>query len=176
MSATVQIHVADASVSFPSNSAKFALFRNTSAVSIDVTKSAVTETVATGGYLYLTLTANTNEVSCVRTDSAATAVDVVLIYGFDEETVNLLQYIRTIGVTGGKLGFLGATPIVRRVGASGAAVTATSTDGTAAAAAADIAALAAEAEKIGDDARAAIVLVNELRATLVAFGLHKGAA
>lgn len=74
-----------------------------------------------------------------------------------------------IGQTGEKLAFLGATPIVQRVGAAQAAVTATSTngtaaaaipgaltstDGTAAAAAADLAALAAEAEKIGDDVRA----------------------
>lgn len=82
----------------------------------------------------------------------------------------------SVGTSGGKLGFLGATPIVQRVGAAGAAVTATSTDGTAAAAAADLAALAAEAEKIGDDVRAVIALANELRATLVAFGIHKGAA
>ena len=82
----------------------------------------------------------------------------------------------SVGTTGGKLAFNGATPIVQRVGAAGAAVTATSTNGVAADAAADLAALAAEAEKIGDDARAAVVLVNELRATLVALGLHKGAA
>lgn len=74
-----------------------------------------------------------------------------------------------IGQTGEKLGFLGATPVVQRVGAVQAVVTATSTNGvaaaaipgaltstngTAAAAAADLAALAAEAEKIGDDVRA----------------------
>lgn len=82
----------------------------------------------------------------------------------------------SIGQTGEKLGVLGATPIVQRVGAAQAAVTATSTNGVAAAAAADLAALAAEAEKIGDDARAAVVLVNELRAALVAFGWIKGAA
>lgn len=184
MSATVQIHVADASVSFPSNSAKFALFRNTSAVSIDVTKSAVTETVATGGYLYLTLTANTNEVSCVRTDSAATAVDVVLIYGFDEETINLLQYIRTIGVTGGKLGFLGATPIVQRVGAAGAAVGAPTYAAPEAGelntgdAGSDtvIASLRTQLIALAADVATHRTLANELRATLVAFGLHKGAA
>lgn len=81
-----------------------------------------------------------------------------------------------IGQTGEKLAFLGAAPIVQRVGAAQAAVTATSTNGVAAAASADLAALAAEAEKIGDDTRAAVVLVNELRAALVAFGIIKGAA
>jgi hypothetical protein len=81
-----------------------------------------------------------------------------------------------IGLTGEKIGFAGATPVVQVVGAAQAAVTATSTNGVAAAAAADLAALAAEAEKIGDDARAAVVLVNALRAALVSLGLIKGAA
>lgn len=75
-----------------------------------------------------------------------------------------------------KLAFHGATPTIQTVGAAQAAVTATSTDGTAAAASASLANLAAEAEKIGDDVRATIVLVNALRAALVEKGLIKGAA
>jgi hypothetical protein len=73
--------------------------------------------------------------------------------------------------------FFGATPIsTQPASAAQAAVTATSTNGVAAAASADLAALAAEAEKIGDDARAAIVLVNRIRLDLVSWGLIKGAA
>jgi hypothetical protein len=73
------------------------------------------------------------------------------------------------------LGFFGANPILRPSGATQAAVTATSVDGVAAAAA-DLNALKAEAEKIGDDVRASIVLVNKLRTDLVALGLIKGGA
>lgn len=60
--------------------------------------------------------------------------------------------------------------------AAQAAVVATSTNGVAAAASADLAALAAEAEKIGDDARAAVVLVNALRGALISKGIITGAA
>ena len=59
-----------------------------------------------------------------------------------------------------KVGFLGATPIVQRSGAAGAAVAAIS-GGEA----------PTEAEH-----NAVVALVNELRATLVAYGLHKGSA
>ena len=159
MKATIQARVGGASVSFPPASATFALFRNTSAVSVDVTVGGVTETVATGGTLFGPLTAYTSEVSCVRTDADPALVDVTLTYGFDEETISLLREIRTVGKTGGRLGFLGATPIVRRVGAAGAAVTG-----------------AAGANPTQAEYATVVALVNELRATLVAFGLHKGAA
>ncbi len=76
--------------------------------------------------------------------------------------------------TGDKVGFHGSTPVAQRAGSAQAAVTNVSTNGTAAAAA-DLAALKAEAELIGDDARANTVLLNELRAALVAKGLIKGA-
>lgn len=79
-------------------------------------------------------------------------------------------------VAGSLIAFHGATPVAQPAGATQAAVTATSTDGTAAAASADLAALAAECEKIGDDARAAIVLLNVIRTVLVNNGLMKGAA
>jgi peptidoglycan hydrolase CwlO-like protein len=74
-----------------------------------------------------------------------------------------------------KIGAFGVTPVVQPASANQAAVTATSTNGTAGAAA-DLTALKAEAEKIGDDVRAAIVLLNELRTALVNLGLIKGAA
>jgi hypothetical protein len=81
-----------------------------------------------------------------------------------------------IGNTVNKLlGFFGKAPVARPSGAAQAAVTATSTNGTAAAAA-DLNALKAEAELIGDDVRAAIVLTNKLRADLVELGLIKGGA
>lgn len=72
-----------------------------------------------------------------------------------------------------KVGFHGKTPVVQSSGAAQAAVVATSTDGTASGAA-DLAALKTEAEKIGDDARAAIALVNALRQALVDHGLIAG--
>jgi len=75
-----------------------------------------------------------------------------------------------------KIGLYGVTPVVQPSGAAQAEVTATSTNGTAAAASASLANLAAEAEKIGDDARAAIVLLNKLRTDLIALGIIKGAA
>jgi hypothetical protein len=81
-----------------------------------------------------------------------------------------------LGQTGEKVALFGAAPVVQPVGATQAAVTATSTNGTAGAASADLAALAAEAEKIGDDVRATIILVNKLRTDLIALGLIKGAA
>ena len=77
----------------------------------------------------------------------------------------------SVGTSGGKLGLLGATPIVQRVGAAGAAVTATAIEGAAGE-------NPTQAEYATAVARinALTTLVNELRATLVAFGLHKGAA
>lgn len=70
-----------------------------------------------------------------------------------------------VGATGEKVGFCGATPVVKRVGAAGAAVATTGASnstpyGFTSAAQAD----------------AIVTLVNELRATLVALGLHKGSA
>lgn len=55
----------------------------------------------------------------------------------------------SVGVTSEKLGFLGATPIVRRASANQAAAT---------------------------DTASAITLANELRTTLINFGLITGAA
>lgn len=184
MKSAQQIHVGGTSVAFPSASATFALFRNTSAVSIDVTVAAVTETVATGGTLFLSLTAYTSEVSCVRTDADPALVDVTLTYGFDEETISLLKEMRAVGKTGGKLGFLGATPIVQRVGAAGAAVGAPTYAAPEAGelntgdAGSDtvIASLRTQLIALAADVATHRTLANELRATLVAFGLHKGAA
>jgi hypothetical protein len=73
-----------------------------------------------------------------------------------------------------KVGFHGKEPVIQSSGADLAAVEATSTDGTASASA-ELAALAAETEKIGDDARAAIALVNALRTALVDHGIIAGA-
>ena len=77
----------------------------------------------------------------------------------------------SVGTTGSKLAFLGATPIVQRVGAAGAAVTATAIEGAAGA-------NPTQAEYATAVARinALTTLVIELQATLVAYGLHKGAA
>lgn len=77
-----------------------------------------------------------------------------------------------------KVGFHGVTPIVQRSGANGTALT-DSTGGSVA-----DATLAAVGATNGGDVSAAInanfaktaELVNELRATLVAYGLHKGSA
>lgn len=80
-----------------------------------------------------------------------------------------------VGNTGDKIAFAGATPVVRPVGAAQAAVVASSTDATMAGAA-NLAAVQVEGEKIGDDVRACIVLVNKLRTDLIALGLIKGAA
>lgn len=69
-----------------------------------------------------------------------------------------------IGDTGEKLGVLGATPIVQRASAAGAAVATTA---------------ATNSSPYGfseAQANAIVALVNECRATLVAFGLHKGSA
>lgn len=69
-----------------------------------------------------------------------------------------------IGATGEKLAFLGSTPVVQRVGAAGAAVATTA---------------ATSSTPFGfseAQANAIVALVNELRATMVALGLHKGSA
>jgi len=69
-----------------------------------------------------------------------------------------------IGTTGEKVGFLGATPIVQRVGAAQAAVATTA---------------ATDSDPFGyteAQANAIIALLNEIRAALVAVGIIKGAA
>lgn len=76
-----------------------------------------------------------------------------------------------IGATGEKLAFLGAAPIVRRVGAAGAAVSAVAIEGAAGANPTQ-----AEYALAVAQINALTALANELRATLVAFGIHKGAA
>lgn len=83
-----------------------------------------------------------------------------------------------IGDSSEKLGLLGATPIVQRTGAAGIALT-DSTGGTAADA--TLAAIGATnsgdvSGDINNNFAKIAELVNELRATLVAFGLHSGAA
>lgn len=83
-----------------------------------------------------------------------------------------------IGNTGEKLGFLGATPIVQRASANGAALT-DSTGGTAADA--TLAAIGATnsgdvSGDINNNFAKIAELVNELRTTVVNFGLHKGSA
>jgi len=70
-----------------------------------------------------------------------------------------------VGLTGEKLGFLGATPIVQRAGAAQAAVVTTSATNSSPYGFAT----AAQADAI-------VTLVNELRAALVANGLIKGSA
>lgn len=90
-----------------------------------------------------------------------------------KELPNQSDGIQIATATTEKVSFHGSTPVAQRSGSDQAAVTATSTDGTAAAAA-DLAELKTESEKIGDDVRATIVLVNELRAALVQKGLIKG--
>lgn len=69
-----------------------------------------------------------------------------------------------IGQTGEKLAFLGATPIVQRVGAAQAAVATTAATSTTPFG-------YAEAQ-----ANAIVTLLNEIRAALVAVGIIKGAA
>lgn len=69
-----------------------------------------------------------------------------------------------IGQTGEKLGFLGAAPIVQRVGAAQAAVATTAATSTTPFG-------YAEAQ-----ANAIVTLLNEIRAALVAVGIIKGAA
>ena len=80
-----------------------------------------------------------------------------------------------IGDTGEKLGFLGATPIVRRASANGAALT-DSTGGSVSDS--TLAAISGSGADAGINANFAKIaeLVNELRTTLVNFGLHKGSA
>lgn len=82
-----------------------------------------------------------------------------------------------------KLGFWNAAPVVQPAGAAQAEVTAASTNGTIAgltfsaqATQAECEALRNACETVGDDVRAAIVLVNALRTALVDAGIIKGAA
>ena len=85
---------------------------------------------------------------------------------------------QVVGATGEKLAFLGATPVVQRVGAAQTAIT-DSTGGSTA-----NATMAAVGATNGSDVSATInanfakmaVLVNELRANQVALGLIKGSA
>lgn len=76
-----------------------------------------------------------------------------------------------LGSAGEKVGLLGAAPIVQRVGAAGAAVSAVALTGAAGANPTQ-----AEYATVIAQVNALSVLANEMRATLVAFGLHKGAA
>lgn len=76
-----------------------------------------------------------------------------------------------VGATGEKLAFLGAAPVVQRVGAAGAAAPAGAIAGAAGANPTQAEYAAAVAQ-----INALTTLANELRATLVALGLHKGAA
>jgi hypothetical protein len=76
-----------------------------------------------------------------------------------------------VGQTGDKVAFLGATPIVQRTGAAGAAAPAGAIAGAAGANPTQ-----AEYADAVAQINALTTLTNELRATLVAFGLHKGAA
>lgn len=77
----------------------------------------------------------------------------------------------SVGTSGGKLAFNGATPIVKRVGAAGAAIPAVALTGAAGANPTQ-----AEYATVVARLNQATTLVNELQATLVALGLHKGAA
>lgn len=67
--------------------------------------------------------------------------------------------------TADKISFFGKTPIVQRSGSAGAAVTTTASQTT-----------TPYGYSTSAQADAIVTLVNELRATLVAFGLHKGSA
>lgn len=127
---------------------------------------------------------NAGSVAYTLADLATSAADALKLSKAADDTLAEGVDIALGTTTGTKIGtataqklaFHNSTPVIQRAGAAQGSVTATSTDGTAAAASADLAALAAEAEKIGDDVRATIVLANELRAALVEKGLIKGAA
>lgn len=83
----------------------------------------------------------------------------------------------TLGATTSDLiSFYGVTPIVQRVGAAGAAITDAS-GGTGAATNGVLTITATYNSSIIANALATIIAqTNELRATLVAYGLHSGAA
>jgi hypothetical protein len=83
----------------------------------------------------------------------------------------------TLGATTSDLiSFYGKTPIVQRTGAAGAAITDAS-GGTAAATNGVLTLTASYNSAILANALATIIAqTNELRATLVAYGLHSGAA
>ena len=83
----------------------------------------------------------------------------------------------TLGsTTADKISFYGLTPIVQRTGAAGAAITDAS-GGTAAATNGVLTITAAFNSAILANAFATVIAqTNELRATLVAYGLHSGAA
>lgn len=91
-------------------------------------------------------------------------------------TYTVRAIAREAGVDGQHVLVEPISPIVVVVGATltdapAAYANATSTNGVAAAASASIADLAAEAEKIGDDARAALAGVTALRTALITAGL-----
>ena len=83
----------------------------------------------------------------------------------------------TLGATtADKISFYGLTPIVQRTGAAGAAITDAS-GGTAAATNGVLTITGAFNSAILANAFATVIAqTNELRATLVAYGLHSGAA
>ena len=83
----------------------------------------------------------------------------------------------TLGATTSDLiSFYGVTPIVQRVGAAGAAIT-DAPGGTAAATNGVLTITGTFNSAILANAFATVIAqTNELRATLVAYGLHKGAA
>lgn len=66
-----------------------------------------------------------------------------------------------------KISFYGLTPIVQRTGSAGAKVTTTS---------AITCSIGGWGYDTATQANAIVTLVNELRATLIAYGLHTGAA
>lgn len=109
----------------------------------------------TNSYLKFVTTNNSEQVVVGQHLAITNAKNVVLATGTGTQ----------IGTAASqKLGFLGATPIVQRVGAAQDAVATTAATSTTPFG-------YAEAQ-----ANAIVTLVNELRAALVAFGLIKGAA
>ena len=88
-----------------------------------------------------------------------------------------------IGVTGGKIGFNGATPVVQPAGADQAAVTLGNNNGEIGGLSisnpptqAEVQALRDACEELADDVRALSTLAHALRTALVVEGLVKGGA
>jgi hypothetical protein len=95
----------------------------------------------------------------------------------------LYDWQTVIGLTGGKVGFYGVTPVVQPSGANQAAVTLGNTDGEIAgltisdpATQAEVQALRDKCEELADDVQALSALVHALREALVATGLVRGGA
>jgi hypothetical protein len=87
----------------------------------------------------------------------------------------------TVGATGGKIGFYGATPVTQPAGADQAAVALGNVDGEIGGLLisdppiqAEVQALRDKCEELADDVRALATLVHALRGALVAEGLVKG--